>query len=82
MNNMPLRLFSILLLAFCVACAETGPKLLMLYPKSSVDLEAHGICKHIVNTSPRAVAWIPVGSLDVWEGFDSRLPVLIVSPCK
>ncbi len=71
----------------CAPHAEDdGHPYLLLGPRSSVQATYFAQCKKLINHSKKAVAYIPVGSEEVWQGFtdhtDKRgFKALEVLPC-
>jgi len=73
-----------ILLPSLAACArEPSGELhhLMLYPRSSVEIEMHGICRTISNPMRKTIAYIPAASPEAWAAFSTHPKKLEVTLC-
>jgi hypothetical protein len=58
----------------------------MLWPRSTVELFYFGECKKLTNHAKRGVAYVTVGSAEVWHGFKDHFDkhgtkIVGVQPC-
>jgi hypothetical protein len=55
--------------------------MLLLYPRSTVQVSFYGVCQQVKNSSRDTLVYVPVDSREAWVGFDSRKPFIKVTPC-